>query len=387
MSKAGSIDAADSNGALLVENEHEEKTASVRIAVKNITSLDACHVDGAGDRSWRSSEVTLLGHKWCLRLYPKGCARGKGTHIATCVDFTGEGKVRARFQITIEESGNATAFGTADFDKSTRWGADKGLTIAAFKALAAAHNDTLTFKVEIGIRGEPTSSVKRSAAAEAAAAAAAASNAVTKDLCALLDSGEGTDVVFRVGDEEIPAHRTILVARSPMFKAMLADHWNGGSGSSSSSSSSSASSSGGGSAAIPIEGTEPAVFKQLLRWIYTGQCEGGALAAMADHLFEAGGKFGVPALQAAAQRQMIADLAVAKVCDYFALARAHDDEELQDACAALVSKQMLAVTQSEGFKRLAAERPLLMAALMQTIGELTSPGGRKRKRDEGEGEI
>jgi len=378
----------DSNGAVIVSNEREEKTASVRFVVKNITSLD-CRVDSVGCRFWRSPEANLLGRKWFLRLRPEGFDSGKGTHFAVNLQLDEKAKVQVRYKVTIEESGCVMGDNTEDFDPAgfLSWGLPTALTIAAFKALAAAHNDTLTFKVEIGIRGEPTSSVQ---GAETAAVTAAAHAAVIKDLGALLDTGEGEDAVFRVGDEEISAHRTILAARSPVFQAMLADHWNGsGSGSSSSSSSSSSggggASSEGGSAAIPIEDMEPAVFKQLLRWIYTGQCEGGALAAMADHLYEAAGKFGLPLLQAAAQRQMLASLDAAKVCDYFALAHAHEDEALKDACAALVADDMLAVTQTGGFKRLSAERPLLLAALMQSMGELKSPEGRKRKRDEGEG--
>ena len=46
-----------------------------------------------------------------------------------------------------------------------------------------------------------------------------------------------------------------------------------------------------------------------LGWVYTGRCDEGALAAMAaGHLLEAAGKFGLPLLQAAARRQMLASL-------------------------------------------------------------------------------
>ena len=118
--------------------------------------------------------------------------------------------------------------------------------------------------------------------------------------------------------------------------------------------------------------------------MYTGQCSDGALEAMADHLYEAADKFGVPELQAQATSVMTKALSAEKVCDYFALAHAHEDAELKDACAELLAKDVLAVTQTEGFKRLSAERPLLLAALMQSMGEIQSPENRKkRKRDEG----
>ena len=53
-----------------------------------------------------------------------------------------------------------------------------------------------------------------------------------------------------------------LAVRSPVFKAMFAQHWSEQAASSSSSSSD--------GSAITIEGTAPAAFKQLLRFAYTG---------------------------------------------------------------------------------------------------------------------
>jgi alpha-tubulin suppressor-like RCC1 family protein len=201
---------------------------------------------------------------------------------------------------------------------------------------------------------------------------------VERDLAALLDSGECADVTFRVGGEEIVAHRLILTMRSPVFKAMLA--WGGQPAAAAASSSD----GGSGATAIEVEGVEPAVFRQLLRWLYTGQCEEGAIDAMADHLFEAAAKFSVDDLQALASRTMVAALNAEKLCDYFALAHAHDDEELKAACAALVAKDMAAVVQTEGWARLGKERPQLAVTLMESMAAEAAAGGgaqgQKRKR-------
>lgn len=37
----------------------------------------------------------------------------------------------------------------------------------------------------------------------------------------LLDSGKGTDVTFEVDGETFPAHKLVLAARSPVFRAQL----------------------------------------------------------------------------------------------------------------------------------------------------------------------
>jgi hypothetical protein len=212
--------------------------------------------------------------------------------------------------------------------------------------------------------------------------AAAAAATVIRDLGRLFDSGAGADVVFRVDGEDIPAHRSILMARSPVFATILAERWGAAAAASSSSSDA--------AAPVPLDGTNPLAFKQLLRFLYTGRCEAGALDAMADHLFAAAAQFGVDELQALASRALVAKLAPETVCDYFALAHAHDDDELADACAVLLLADMLAVTQSAGFQRLSTERPLLLAALMQCQAKVMATpdaSSRKRKREgEGEGE-
>ena len=99
---------------------------------------------------------------------------------------------------------------------------------------------------------------------------------------------------------------------------------------------------------------------------------------MADHLFEAAGKFGLPALQAAAAQQMLASLAAENVCDYFALAHAHEHQDLMDVCAELMGKEMQVVTQSEGFKR--HEQTPIFSALFKRMSQLSSPEAQSRKR-------
>ena len=228
-------------------------------------------------------------------------------------------------------------------------------------AAAAADLSGFGARAARALMAEEETRAAEGAAVQAASAAGAA------DLAAALDSGEGADVVFRwpAHDYEIAAHRWLLGVRSPVFNAMFAQHWSA--------------SAASGTCAITIEGTPPAVFQQLLRWAYAGQCAEGALGAMADHLFEAAGKYALPALQAAAAQQMIAALAAENVCDFFALAHAHGDAALEEACAALMLANMQEVTRTEGWQRLQAERPLLACKLVEAMGAVTA-SSRKRGR-------
>jgi speckle-type POZ protein len=98
-----------------------------------------------------------------------------------------------------------------------------------------------------------------------------------KHLGELLQSQEGADVMFHVSGESFAAHKAILAARSPVFKAEFF----------------------GGmverrSDSVEIKDMEAAVFKSMLHFIYTdmapeldGDLEPQAAVTMAQHLLAA----------------------------------------------------------------------------------------------------
>jgi len=75
---------------------------------------------------------------------------------------------------------------------------------------------------------------------------------IRSDLGVLLDSGDGSDVSFIVNGEEFPAHRAVLAARSPIFKAQLLG-----------------SMADAKMASITLHDIAPAMFKVMLRFMYT----------------------------------------------------------------------------------------------------------------------
>ena len=77
---------------------------------------------------------------------------------------------------------------------------------------------------------------------------------LNRDMEALLQSEEGADVTFEVGGESFAAHRCVLAARSPVFRAELFGAMK-------------ESTAGGGKARV--DGVEARAFKALLHFIYT----------------------------------------------------------------------------------------------------------------------
>ena len=179
--------------------------------------------------------------------------------------------------------------------------------------------------------------------------------------------------------EEIAAHSQLLAARSPYFATKLAERWSTGAAGSSTA-------GAGKRCVIPVTDVEPGVFRQLLRYLYTGRCDAGALAAMPDHLLDASAKHAVEHLQEVSASAMQLALCVENVCDYFALAHAHGLQELKDRCVDFMEedKNKVGVSQSEGFKRMCAERPLLLADMYKHRAYMASPEGQSRKRKRSE---
>lgn len=75
------------------------------------------------------------------------------------------------------------------------------------------------------------------------------------DLSSLLVNQNLTNVRFQVGDEVIPAHRSVIAARSPVLATLLSAHFEDKERS---------------KGAISIPSVQPDVFRALLRFLYSG---------------------------------------------------------------------------------------------------------------------
>ena len=71
-------------------------------------------------------------------------------------------------------------------------------------------------------------------------------------MAALLEGGEPGDVTFRVEGEELPAHRILLAARSPVFRALLSSEMREGV-----------------EGVVSVEDVRAPVFRALLHFVYT----------------------------------------------------------------------------------------------------------------------
>ncbi len=90
----------------------------------------------------------------------------------------------------------------------------------------------------------------------------------------LFDCMENSDVIFKIGGRQFPAHKVILVTRCQVFAAMFKHETKEKL-----------------SNEIEIKDVEPDVFQQLLRFIYTGKLSLKTMETMAVALFIAADKY------------------------------------------------------------------------------------------------
>ncbi|EEC67017.1 hypothetical protein OsI_33737 [Oryza sativa Indica Group] len=140
----------------------------------------------------------------------------------------------------------------------------------------------------------------------------------------LLVSKEGTDVKFLVGGEMFAAHRLVLAARSPVFKAELFGPTKKGT-----------------IDAIQIDNMEARVFKALLGFIYTDIWPeigpGKDNVAMAQQLFAAADRYGLQRLKFVYEDKLCNHIDTCSVSTMLVLVEKHHCCKLKEACSTFLS--------------------------------------------------
>ncbi|KAF7063302.1 hypothetical protein CFC21_069829 [Triticum aestivum] len=130
----------------------------------------------------------------------------------------------------------------------------------------------------------------------------------------LLESKDGADVAFQVGGEILLAHRSVLAARSPVFKAELFGAMRERAGD-----------------PIEIHDIEADVFKSLLHFIYTDSLPQVDVVT-ANHLLVAADRYDIERLKLICQDKLCNHIGTKMVATSLALAEQHNCHGLKEAC-------------------------------------------------------
>lgn len=177
----------------------------------------------------------------------------------------------------------------------------------------------------------------------------------------LLENQEHSDVVFDVAGEKFHAHKLILAARSPNFRAEFLDGLDGENNS------------------LVITDLEPKVFKAMLHFIYTDTLveddvlitSGSPVSSVSDtllaKLLASADKYELDRLRLMCESYLCKYLSVDSFASILALADRHHAAELKVACLKYAAGNLAAVMRSDGFKYLKEYSPSVQSELLKMV--------------------
>lgn len=175
----------------------------------------------------------------------------------------------------------------------------------------------------------------------------------------LMENPKGADVTFTFASsgERFPAHKSILAARSPVFMAEFFGHMEESS-----------------SQVVLIEDMEPAVFKAMLRFVYTDtapELDGPppeTAVAMAQHLLAAADRYALDRLKFMCEAKLSGGIDIDTVATTLALAEQQGCSLLKAKCIEFITsspQKLDAFLATEGYAHLVASCPLVLAELLK----------------------
>lgn len=165
----------------------------------------------------QSAPFEVGGHNWAINFYPQYFNQ----HSSVFIEQLSEGNgVRAKIRFDLlDQLGKPCDITSHDNvlsmfgGKNTECGYD--FFVSNKELSSYLHNDGLTIRCTLRVLKSSVNQQVQPPFREAL------TWKIRSDLGKLLESGEGADVIFNVKGELFPAHKCILAARSPYFRAMF----------------------------------------------------------------------------------------------------------------------------------------------------------------------
>ncbi|PPD70355.1 hypothetical protein GOBAR_DD32771 [Gossypium barbadense] len=298
-------------------------------------SLSKC----SGIGKYIASDTFMVGgYLWAIYFYPDGKSpEDNAAYISLFIALASEGTdVRALFELTLlDQSGKERHKVHSHFGRTlesgpytlkyrgSMWGYKRFFKRKLLEQSDYLKDDCLSVHCSVGVVMSHTEGPK------IFSIAVPPSN-ISHHFGQLLESGKQTDVSFEVDGEFFPAHKLVLAARSPVFRAQLfgpmKDH---------------------NTKQIEVEDMEAPVFKALLHFIYwdslpdmeelTGLTSKWAFTLMSQHLLAAADRYGLDRLRLMCEANLCEVVAINTVATTLALAEQHHCFRLKAVCLKFVA--------------------------------------------------
>lgn len=313
-----------------------------------------------------SATFECAGDRWGIVVYPGGSNAESMNHVSIYLAYRGDSRfvvptfaVEAFDQTTqafnVLVRGTSDKFGAVNIGAENirrTWGQRQAMLRTSF-LLSCCLDDRVRLKAAVEVRGVLCSTVWQ-------AAAWRPPRTWARDMAAMwLDRDATGDGVLSVGETKLRVHKCLVANRSAPLRASFFGEL------------------ASPSSEVVVEEVEANVVYQLLRCIYTDECDAEALAAMPEALLQAGDRFGVDRMVYLSEKELVTTLAVRNAGDRLQLADKHVvAAHLKEACIDFIHRRFHEVQETDGWKRLVAAPQagrLVAEVLRETQNRLKRP--------------
>ncbi|RCV43051.1 hypothetical protein SETIT_9G264600v2 [Setaria italica] len=335
----------------------EPSGSSSSIVASMVTGHHLLHIDGyshtkelaPNGRCIRSRSFRAAGHSWHIGYYPNGLLRSGADHIAVYLyheRHAGEPAVKARAKLSLLDQAGEPVLSctrTNYYMPSNVWGFYNFVRRAALEASPhLLKDDGFTIRCDIFVYTED-------------AVAATPPSDLPRHLGGLLRRGTARTVA----GETFRAHRCVLAARSPVFKAELLGTMREG--------------DRDPAAVVEVDDMDAEAFRVLLEFAYTDALPETMSpeeeAAMCQHLLVAADRYDMERLKMICEARLRKHIDAGSAATILALAELHGCPGLKDACFRFLEtpRAMAAVAEAEGFEHLSRICPSTLKELVFRI--------------------
>ncbi|KAI4374314.1 hypothetical protein MLD38_012322 [Melastoma candidum] len=330
---------------------------------------------GMGIGKYRASDTFGVGgYQWAIYFYPDGKSlEDNSGYVSLFIALASEGTdVRALFELTLlDQSGKERHKVHSHFGRTlesgpytlkyrgSMWGYKRFFKRSLLESSDYLKDDCLSVSCIVGV-------VKSHTEGPRIFSIPVPSSNIGKDFGMLLQSGKSSDVSFEVDGEVFAAHKLVLAARSPVFRAQLCGPMKDIN-----------------TKRIKVEDVEAPVFKALLHFIYwdslpdlqelTGLDAKWASTLMFQHLLAAADRYGLERLRLLCESSLCRDVAINTVATTLALAEQHHCFQLKAVCLRFVAmpENLKAVMQTDGYEYLKESCPSVLTELLEYVARVS----------------
>lgn len=377
----GSADAgtaASRGGSSTISSASSSRSITQTVNGSHYFKIDGYSLaKGMGVGKYISSDTfTVGGYQWAVYFYPDGKnAEDNSLYVSVFIALASEGTdVRALFELTLlDQSGKNKHKVHSHFDRSlesgpytlkyrgSMWGYKRFFRRAVLETSDFIKDGSLAISCTVGVVVSATQGPKLFSIP-------VPESNLGVDFGDLLSSSVDHDMKFEVDGETFLAHKLVLAARSPVFKAQLFGPMRDRD-----------------SHIIHVEDMEAPVFRAMLRFIYmdslpdesdfSASPSPSAPTMMAQHLLAAADRYGLDRLRLLCEAKLCEGVSVDTVATTLALAEQHHSFQLKAVCLKFAAANLAAVIQSDGYEHLQESCPSLQYELLKTVAGVEEDAG------------